>query len=73
MINSGLSVLQVYLVFALVGTFLEWIIGFMYRQIVGEKLWSYHRYAIAEYTSFLSIPIWGLAGVLFWVLAQMFI
>lgn len=68
--RAGWSFLQVFIIFALVGTFLEWIIGFSYYQIVGVRLWSYHKYAITKYTSFLSIPLWGLAGVIFWLLAK---
>lgn len=69
----GSSLLAIYLFFAAVGTVLEWTIGFFYHQMLGQRLWSYHRYSLGGYTSFLSIPLWGLAGVLFWLLAKVMI
>ena len=71
--RTGSQLLLVCLSFALVGTFLEWLIGFFYHKIVGQKLWTYHRYSLSGYTSLLSIPLWGLAGALFWLLAKIFI
>jgi hypothetical protein len=67
----GIPLLGICLIFALLGTFLEWLIGYSYHTIVGQRLWTYHRFAITTYTSFLSIPIWGMAGILFWLLANM--
>ncbi|EKE00060.1 MAG: hypothetical protein ACD_22C00100G0024 [uncultured bacterium] len=69
----GVSVIYAFLAFAFVGTILEWLIGFFYRQIVGQRLWTYHRYDLSGYTSWLCIPLWGLAGALFWLLAKVFI
>ncbi|NCN82752.1 MAG: hypothetical protein GW947_02180 [Candidatus Pacebacteria bacterium] len=69
----GSSLMTVYLFFALVGTFLEWTIGYFYHQIMGQRLWSYHRYSLGGYTSLLSIPLWGMAGILFWLLAKVFV
>ncbi len=62
-LKFGSSLLTVYMVFALVGTFLEWTIGYFYHQIIGQRLWTYHRYDLGGYTSLLSIPLWGLAKV----------
>jgi uncharacterized membrane protein len=69
----GRSIIVVFMTFALVGTFLEWLIGWSYYQIVGEQLWSYHRYSIGPYTSLLSMPLWGVGGGLFWLLAHIFV
>lgn len=66
----GLSVLYAFLIFASIGTILEWLIGFSYHQFVGQRLWTYHRFSLSGYTSLLSIPIWGMAGILFWLLAK---
>ena len=63
----------VFLTFSAVGTFIEWLIGFFYHRIVGQRLWTYHRHSISGYTSLLSIPLWGLAGIMFWLLARIFI
>ena len=71
--RAGLIILQVFLTFSVVGAVFEWLIGLSYHKIVGERLWSYHRYSITKYTSWLSLPLWGLLGVLFWLLAQVLV
>lgn len=71
--TTSIKLLYVFFVFSLLGTFLEWLAGFAYHMIVGQKLWTYHRYSIGGYTSLLSMPLWGIGGVLFWLLVQIFI
>lgn len=71
-VREGLIPLKVFLVFSLVGTFLEWLIGFSYHQVVGQRLWTYHKFSIKGYTSLLSVPLWGMGGVLFWLPAKVF-
>ena len=71
--GSNLNFIAVFVGFALLGTLSEWIIGFFYHKIVGQRLWTYHRYSITSYTSFLSIPIWGLASLIFYLFIQIFI
>lgn len=71
--TTGVKLLNIFLVFALIGTFLEWMVGFSFHMVVGHRLWTYYRYNITTYTSLLSIPLWGLAGVLFWLLARVFV
>ena len=66
----GVSLLKVFVIFAIVGTLLEWLLGFGYHKIVGQRLWIYHRLTITGYTSLLSTPIWGMAGIMFWLLVQ---
>ena len=68
----GLSLLRVFIIFSVIGTFLELLVGFSYHKVVGQRLWTYHRYTLTRYTSLLSVPLWGLGGVLFWLLAQVF-
>lgn len=67
----GQELIIVYLLFSALGTFLEWLLGFLFRQIMGENLWKYSLFPIGSYTSYLAIPLWGLAGVLFWLTARM--
>lgn len=66
---GGFSAIKVFFLFAFLGPLLEWCIGFAYHLIVGQKLWTYHRYSVTGYTSILTIPLWGLAGILFYYLA----
>lgn len=66
----GHSILYAFGLFAIVGTLIEFLLGMFYDKIIGQRLWTYHRYAIGGYTSLLSIPLWGFAGVVFWLLAR---
>ena len=66
------TIFTIFFSFAMVGTFLEWLVGFSYNKIMGVRLWSYYKYPINAYTSVLSIPLWGLAGVMFWIFAKAF-
>lgn len=68
----GFSPLVVFLVFAFLGTLLEGLVGYSYYLIVGQRLWTYKKYSIGGYTSFLATPIWGLLGILTWLLAKSF-
>ena len=71
--GSNLNFFAVFVGFALLGTLSEWLIGFFYHKIVGQRLWTYHRYSITSYTSFLSIPIWGFSGLIFYLFIQIFV
>lgn len=70
--TEGWTVGQVFITFAILGTLAEWIMGYTYHQIVGQRLWTYHKYSLSHYTSWLSVPLWGLAGVMFFLLARLF-
>jgi len=62
----------VFLIFAGVGTALEWLVGFSFHMVMGQRLWTYYKYNINTYTSLLSIPLWGIAGVFFYLLVKYF-
>lgn len=70
---SQTNLAPIFFSFVIVGTILEYTIGFCYEKILGHKLWQYNQFPITGYTSWLSLPLWGLAGVLFWLLAKMFV
>ncbi len=53
-----------------VGTTFEYLFGFVYEKTLNVKLWTYHRFALHGHTSLLSIPVWGIAGVVFWALGK---
>ena len=71
--GNELNFMGVFIGFAVLGTLAEWVIGFFYHMIVGQRLWTYHRYSITGYTSFLSIPIWGLSGLIFSLFIKIFV
>jgi uncharacterized membrane protein len=68
--KTDATTLYVFFSSALFGTLLEWLIGWSYYNIMGQRLWTYHRYTISKYTSLLSIPLWGFFGVVFWTVAK---
>ncbi len=68
---AGTKVVFIFFAFSLLGTFLEWLAGFSYHMVVGQRLWTYHRYSFGGYTSLFSAPLWGLAGVLSWFLGKL--
>ena len=68
---AGFSAIKIFILFSFMGPALEWCIGYSYQAIVGQKLWTYHRYSITGNTSLLAIPFWGLAGLLFYYIARM--
>ena len=51
-----------FLVFAVVGPFLEWAYG-TFWSIIGNTPWVYPNSPM-QYTSFEGIPLWGLAGLI---------
>lgn len=71
--GNNLDLLGIFVTFSLLGTLSEWLIGFFYHSIVGQRLWTYHRYPITKYTSLLSIPMWGIAGLIFYLFMQIFL
>jgi hypothetical protein len=66
----GPIMIKAFIAFAAIGTFFEWGFGKAYHLVVGQKLWTYHRLSVEGYTSILSAPVWGMAGILFWLLGQ---
>ncbi len=65
--------LLVYVVSALVGFVAEFCLGFAYHTIMGTKLWKYdaNAYPLLEYTSWLTLPMWGVAGIVFWTVSKL--
>lgn len=53
------------------GLILEYITGLTYYKTMNSRLWIYTRLSIGGHTSLLSIPLWGIAGVLYWYIGKM--
>jgi len=66
----GIEVLWFYLFSCLLGALGEWIAGYTYHKITGQRLWSYHKFLIGRYTSLLSTPLWGFCALVFWFLGR---
>lgn len=66
----NVRILSLFLLSSFVGFVLEYIVGLVYHKTLNKRLWHYERLSINGYTSLLSIPIWGVAGVTFWFLSK---
>jgi len=64
------AILKMFLLSAVIGFLGEGLIGFVYDKTLNKRLWTYNRFSVKGYTSYLSIPLWGIAGVLFWFLSK---
>ena len=67
---NGPRIIAFFLISAFVGFTLEYILGLSYEKTLNSRLWEYKRYSIGGYTSMLTLPFWGVAGVVFWFLAK---
>ena len=68
---QGLKVVSMFVLFSLVGVLAEWLAGFTYHMVMGQRLWTYHKYSIGGYTSLFSLPLWGIIGILFSFLGKL--
>jgi hypothetical protein len=66
----GLGIIWLFLVSAVAGLILEYIIGLSYHKTLNHRLWTYHRLSIGGYTSLLTLPMWGILGVVFWLISK---
>lgn len=64
-------ILSLFVVSCAVGFFLEYLVGLVYHKTLNRRLWEYKRLSINGYSSLLSIPIWGVAGCVFWFIGKM--
>ncbi len=67
----GVKVVYLFVTSALVGFALEYALGLAYHKTLNRHLWFYSRLSVGNgYTSLLTFPMWGVAGVVFWLLSQ---
>jgi uncharacterized membrane protein len=65
------KILYLFIASLFVGFGLEYLLGLTYHKTLNEKLWEYKRLSVNGYSSLLSIPIWGIAGVIFWFISKL--
>ena len=65
------AILKLFMASAFLGFTAEGIIGFVYEKVLNKKLWTYNRFGVKGYTSYLSIPLWGIGGVVFWFISKL--
>lgn len=66
----GWPLVQLFVVSMVAGFLAEYLFGLLYHQTLNKRLWTYSKYTLNGYTSYLTIPFWGAAGVFFFVLAK---
>ena len=66
----GVKVLYFFVASCVVGFVLEYLLGKAYHKTLNRRLWTYSKYSVDGYTSLLTIPMWGIAGIVFWLLAN---
>jgi uncharacterized membrane protein len=64
------KILTLFFASAFIGFVLEYVLGLTYHKTLNKKLWHYERLSVGGYTSLLSIPIWGVVGVVFWSVGE---
>ncbi len=62
-------IFKLFIASACLGFVTEYLLGLAYHKTLNKRLWNYSRLSLNGYTSLLSIPLWGIAGVLFWYLS----
>lgn len=64
------KILSLFVISSFAGFLLEYLLGLTYHKTLNKKLWEYNRLSVGGYTSLLTIPIWGVVGVVFWFLSK---
>lgn len=67
----NIRILNFFVYSSIIGFFAEYTLGFIYFKVLNQKLWEYKRLSIGGYTSLLSIPLWGVGGVVFWFIGKL--
>lgn len=68
---EGSKVIIFFVLSAAVGFLAEFTFGLLFDKTLGRKLWLYKKCAVKGYTSPLSLPFWGAAGIIFLALAKL--
>ena len=67
----GIKIVYLFVSSMVVGFLLEFSLGLAYHKTLNKRLWSYSRNSVGGYTSWLTLPMWGVAGIVFWLLSTM--
>ncbi len=67
--NADWGYVRLFMASAVIGTLLEYLLGVFLKHIRGSEVWTYHFLPLGRYTSWISIPYWGGAGLVFFYIA----
>ena len=67
----GVQIIYFFLLSCVLGLIFEYLFWLAYHKTLNRRLWTYGRFSIkGRYTSFLSLPMWGVAGVIFFLVSK---
>ncbi len=66
----GKEVVYLFFISSIIGFILEYMIGLAYHKTLNKRLWTYDRLSVHGYTSLLTFPMWGVAGIVFWLISR---
>ena len=66
----GMRIVSLFVISCVFGFALEYGAGLTYHKVLGKRLWTYDMFSVQGYTSLLTIPVWGMVGVIFWFLGK---
>lgn len=67
---EGWQILLFFLVCMIIGFILEIRLNQNFEKILGEKFYIYKKITYKGYSSLLSLPFWGAAGIVFLIIAK---
>lgn len=70
-IKYGPGIYVLFISSALVGFTVEYVLGSTWHAVQNERLWHYKKHSLKGYSSYLMIPLYGVAGVAYFLLANL--
>jgi uncharacterized membrane protein len=70
-IKHGTEVYTLFIISACVGFTVEYVLASTWHAVQSERLWHYKKYSLKGYASYVLIPLWGVAGVSYYLLAKL--
>ncbi len=70
-IKHGTEVYTLFIISACVGFTVEYVLASTWHAVQNERLWQYRTYSLKGYSSYLMIPLYGVAGVCYFLLANL--
>ncbi|MEI6420484.1 MAG: hypothetical protein WCO30_02505 [bacterium] len=66
----GIKIVWLFILSAVAGFIFEYGVGFFYHKTLNKRLWVYNVSKLNGYTSWLTLPMWGIGGVLFYLVSK---
>jgi len=66
----GEKIIILFIKSMIIGFILEFGLGYSYHKILNKRLWVYDTSILGGYTNWLTLPMWGVAGILFWLISK---